>query len=81
MICISGLYLDLLVLSDSEELSIEGYKLVRNDYPDNLGRGGVGTYFHESLPIRCISNPYLNEFLIFNVSVNNKYLLIINKIK
>ena len=62
MICISGLYLDLLVSSDSEQISIEGYKLVQNDYPDNLGRGGKCTYFHESLPVCCISNPYLNEF-------------------
>ena len=29
-------------------------------------------YFRESLPVRSISNPYLNECLIFEVSVYNK---------
>ena len=59
-------------MSDSEQLNIEGYKLVQNDHPGNVRRGGVSAYFHESLPVRSISNPYLNEFLIFEVSVNNK---------
>ena len=70
MICISESYLDSSLSSDSEQLSIEGYKLVRNDYPGSLRRGGACVYFRESLPVRCISNPYLNECLIFKISVN-----------
>ena len=38
----------------------------------NVSKGGVFAYFRESLPVRCISNPYLNECLIFEVSVYNK---------
>ena len=46
--------------------------MVRNDHPGNVTRGGVCAYFRESLPVRCISNPYLNECLIFEISVDNK---------
>ena len=41
MICISELYLDSSKLSDSEQLSIKVYKLVRNDHPGNVRRGDV----------------------------------------
>ena len=46
--------------------------MVSNDHPGNVTRGVACAYFRESLPVHCISNQYLNECLIFKVSVNNK---------
>ena len=53
-------------------LVLDGYKFVQNDYPGNVRRGGVFSYFRESRPVRCRSNLLLNKCLIFDVSVNNK---------
>ena len=72
MICISESYLDSSISSNSEQLNIEGYKLVRNHHLGNVRRGGVCSYFRESLSVRCLSDPYLNECLVSKVSVNNK---------
>ena len=46
--------------------------MIQNDHPGNVRRGGVSSYFYESLPVRSISNPHLNGCLIFEVSANNK---------
>ena len=72
MICISKSCQDSSILSNSEQLNIKGYKLVRNDHPGNVRRGVICAHFRESLPVRFISSPYLNECLIFEVFVNNK---------
>ena len=53
-------------------LNIDGYKLVRADHPWNVKRCGVCVYFKESLPVKCLSNSYLKECLILEVSINNK---------
>ena len=29
-------------------------------------------YFKESLPVSCLPNPYLKEYLIFELAINNK---------
>ena len=36
-------------------VDIQGYNLVRTDYPDNTKRGGVCTYRKESLPVWVIN--------------------------
>ena len=72
MICLSESYLDSTVSSDNDNLYIRDYKLVRTDHPGNIKRGGVCACFKESLPVSCLSNPYLKECLIFEVSINNK---------
>ena len=46
--------------------------LVRADHPGNIKRGSVSVYFKESLPPRCLPNPYLKECIIIEVSINNK---------
>ena len=74
MIYISELYLDSSISPDSQQLNIKNYKLVWNDNPGNVRRAGVClcVYFCETLLVLCISNLYLNECLIFDVSVSNK---------
>ena len=72
MICVSESYLDLTFLSDSEDINIKGYKLVRADYPNNTKRGGVCVYFRESLPVWVVHNHHLSECLILEVNLKDK---------
>ena len=67
-----SIIVDASVSSDNDNLNINGYKLVRTDHPGNVKRGGVSVYFKESLPVKCLSNSYLKECLILEVSINNK---------
>ena len=72
MICLSESYLDSSVSSNNQNLHIKDYKLVSDDHPGNVKRGGVWIYFKKSLPVSCLPNPYLKQCLIFEVSINNK---------
>ena len=69
-ICLSETYLD----SSTPDglLEIDGYNLVRADHPNNIKRGGVCIYHKESLPVRAISLPYLEEALLLEMTYNNK---------
>ena len=74
MICVCKSYLDSSVSSINGNLYIKDYKLVRADLPGNVKRGGAYVYFMESLPVKCLPNPYLKECLIFQdylTSVSN----------
>ena len=57
-------------------LDIEGYRLVRADHPNNIKRGGVCIYYKESLPVRVINIPYINEALLLEMNYNNKKVII-----
>lgn len=46
--------------------------MFRADHLGNAKTGGVSIYFKESLPERCLHNPDLKEFLIFQVSMSDK---------
>ena len=72
MIYLSESYLDSSVSSNNDNLYITDYKLVRPDHPGNIKRGGVCIYFKESLPVDCLTNPYLKQCLIFELSINMK---------
>ena len=71
MICLSESYLDLSLSSDNDNLCIKDYKMVREDHPGNVKRGGACVYFKESLPVSSLPSPYLKECLIFEISINN----------
>ena len=43
-------------------------KLVRKDHPDNVKRGGVCIYYDESLPVRVLNLPYLQEALLLELN-------------
>ena len=72
VICLSESYLDLSIASDKDDLNVKGYNLYRADHPNNVKRGGVCAHIRESLPVRCLSNAYLQECLISEISINNK---------
>ena len=72
MICLSQSYPDSSVSSDNENLYIKYYKLVRFDHHRIVNTDGVCSYFRKSLPPSCLSNPYIKEFFIIEVFINNK---------
>ena len=73
-ICLSETYLDSSI--PDNVLDIEGYRLVRADHPNNIKRGGVCIYYKESLPVRVINIPYINEALVLEMNYNNKKVII-----
>ena len=58
-ICLSKTNLDYSIPSDHVSLDLEGYKMFRADYPNNVNRDGVCIYYNKSLPVRQIILRYL----------------------
>ena len=50
--------------------------MVRADQPNNVKRGGVSIYYKESLPVRVINLPYLQEALLLELNDQNKKIII-----
>ena len=65
-------YLYLSIASDKDDLNIKGCNQFRANHPNNLKRGVAYAYIRESLPVKCLSNVYLQECLILEISINNK---------
>lgn len=65
-------YLDSSIATDKDDWNIKGYKLRRADHPNIFNRGGLCICVKESLPVRCLSNMYLQECFNLEVSINNK---------
>ena len=74
IICLSEACLD--SSTPDSLLEIDRYILVCADHPNNIKRGGVCIYYKESLPIRCISLPYLKEALLLEMTYNNKKVIV-----
>ena len=72
IICLLESYIDSSIASDNDDLNIKGYNLHRANQLNNVKRGSVYAYIRESLPARCISNTYLQECYILEISINNK---------
>ena len=72
VICLSESYLYSSIASDNDDLNIKVYSLYRADHPNNAKRCGACAYITESLPVRCLSNTYLQECLMLEISINNK---------
>ena len=72
MICLSESFLDSSILTESNNLRINGYKMVRADHPNNLKREGVCAYVRETLPFLNFSNSYLSECLTLEVTISNR---------
>ena len=75
-ICLSETYLDSSIPSDHVSLELEGYKLVSADHPNNVKGGGACIYYKESLPVRLIILPYLQEALLLELNDENKKIII-----
>ena len=69
IICLSETYLNHDTLSDSDNLKIPGYELIRVDHPSNQKRGGICIYHKDFLPIKVNNISCLKECLNFSLSV------------
>ena len=72
IICLLESSLDFSILTESNNLKINGYKMVRADHSSNVKRGGVCAYDKESMPVRNFSHSYLSECLTLEVTISNK---------
>ena len=52
------------------------HNLLRADHPSNAKRGGVCIYYKETLALKGISIPYLNESLLCEVTTGSKKCII-----
>ena len=77
IICLSESFLDPSILTENNNLKINGYKMVRADHPHNVKGRGVCAYVRESLPVLNFSNSYLSECLTLEVTISNKKCYII----
>ena len=72
IIWLSESYLDSSIASDNGDVNIKSYDLHRADHPNNVKRDRVCAYIRESLPVRCLSNAYLQECVILKISIDNE---------
>ena len=75
-LCLSETFLSPSVISTLDSLNIDGYNIVRLDYPSISKRGGVCCYFKESLPIRILKITPMAECLVLEMLHNNKLVII-----
>ena len=59
------------MLSNNNNLIVKGYKLVRDDHPDDVKRGGLCAFIKDFLPVRFLFNTYLKECLNLEVCIKN----------
>ena len=50
--------------------------MLRADHPSNAKRGGVCIYYKETLALKVISTPYLNESLLCEVTTGSRKCII-----
>ena len=72
IICLSEIYLNHDTSSDSDNLKIPGYELIRVDHSSNQKRVGICIYHKDFLPIKVNNISCLKECLNFSLSVYGK---------
>ena len=75
-ICLSEIYLDSSIPSDHVFSDLEGCKLVCADHPNNVKRDGVCIYYKQSLPVKLINLPFLQEVLLLELNDQNKKIMV-----
>ena len=60
------------------DLEILGYDLIRADHPSNSKRGGVCVYYRNSLPLKILDIFYLQECIVFDLKIGNKFFKIVS---
>ena len=78
IICISETFLDSSYSNDDQNLSIDGYNIIRADYPGNIKRGGVCIFHKDTLPIRFLNIFQLNECIAVEIVYENKKCVIVS---
>ena len=78
VICLSETYRDSSMPFDDNNLEIPGYYLIRVDHPSNSKRGGVCVYYRNSLPLKILDIFYLQECIVFELKIGNKFCKIVS---
>ena len=78
VICLSETYLDSSIPSDDNNLEIPGYDLILADHPSNKKEGDVCVYYRNSLPLKILDIFYLQECIVFDLKVGNKFCEIVS---
>ena len=76
IICLSETYLNHDILSDNDNLKIQGYELIGVDHPSNQKRGGICIYHKNFLPIKVSNVSCLKECLNFSLSVHGNSVIL-----
>ena len=74
VICISEIFLN--NIYKDNDLNLTGCSLLRADHSSNSKKGGVCIYYKETLALKMISIPYLNESLLCEVTTGSKKCII-----
>ena len=74
IICISETFLN--NTYEDNDLNLNGYSLLRGDHLSNAKRGRVCIYYKDTLALKVISTPYLNESLLCEVTIGSKKCII-----
>ena len=74
VICISEIFLN--NIYKDNDLNLTGCSLLRADHSSNSKKGGVCIYYEETLALKMISIPYLNESLLCEVTIGSKKCII-----
>ena len=72
VICASATFLNADTTFDYDNLKIEGYDIVRSDHISTSRRGGVFICYKQSFVFKILDTTYLEECIVFQVSVRNK---------
>ena len=78
VICFSETYLDSSIASDDNSLEIPGYDLIWADHPSNIKGGGICVYYRNSLPLKILDIFYLQECIVFELKIGNKFCKIVS---
>ena len=78
VICLSETYLDSSIPFNEKNLDIPGYKLVPADQPSNSKPGRVCVYYRYSLPLKILDIFYLQECIVFELKIGNKFCEIVS---
>ena len=68
----------LIQVYDDKNLETPGYDLIRGDHPSNSKRGGVCVYYRNSLPLKILDIFYLQECIVFDLKIGNKFFKIVS---
>ena len=74
--CISETFLN--NTYEDNDLNLNDYSLLQADHSSNAKRGGVCIYHKETLALKVISTPYLNESLLCEVTITSRKCIIGN---
>ena len=75
IIHLSDTFIDSSILTENNNLKLNGYKMVKADHPNNVKRGSMCAYVRASLPVRNFSNLYLSKCLAVTILIIKGYVI------